>query len=270
MTRKTGRASSTPTTRPVADIGFDALITFTNMPIPFNGKGSSDTDSSREFVSKGYVPRYSWDFGDGKSYSESWNDANNNGRIDGGEAEAKDGKYDGTTLHQYDKPGVFAPTLTCRDEDGKESTDKACILILPPPQLIPFPPYGGFSGEILPANASYRLIYMLDFELSSIAQENYPSALETVNAMYELALEGMIENEEKANVLQTLSDAMTLLEILETPVHLKISGTYEEPYAEAGEIIFPLTISYELTLPLGEVEYTSSATYTTAATCPAS
>ena len=125
--------------------------------------------------------------------------------------------------------------------------------------------YGEFVDEELRA----ELRSMAAEAMASIGQEDYPSALETVNAMYELALEGMIEGEEKTNVLQTLSDAMTLLEILETPVHLKISGAYEEPYAEAGEIIFPLTISYELTLPLGEVEYTSSATYITAATCPA-
>ncbi len=277
---------------PVADIGFDTLMTFAGIPIPFNGKGSSDTDSSREFVSKGYVSQYSWNFGDGESYSERWNDVNNNGRIDSGEAEADDGQYDGMTTHQYTKTGVFTPTLTCRDEDGKESIDKACVLILPLPWLIPFPPYTEFSGEISPTNASYRLMYMLDFELglgygkfvdgelrgelrgmaaeamSSISQGDYPSALETVNTMYGLVLEGMVESEEKANVLQTLSDVMMLLEILETPVHLRISGTYEEPYMEAGEVVFPLTISYELTLP-GEVEYASSITSVISATCPA-
>ena len=277
---------------PIADMGFDTITAFAGMPIMFDGRGSSDTDASREFVSKRYVSKYEWDFGDGDTYVEWWYDADNEGDIDPGESDADDGKFDGTTTHIYTAAGIFIPRLTCTDDDGKKSEDQACILVLPPYYLIPFPPYPPIEGEYLATEASINLLYINYFTLklgygefideemryflveksyeaaSRIEEGDYMGALEDVQLMYEIALESMVEGDEKENILQSLSDTMMLLEALEMTVYLELYGSYEEPYIKGENIIFPLTINYMITLP-GEIEYVSSATYVVAATCPA-
>jgi PKD repeat protein len=131
---------------PVADIGFTEVYCYVGDPVPFPGYGSSDADFKGVNVS-GLVAEYSWDFGDGASYTEWWDDLSSDkptyndgipqvivpGSIECSTPPPPDGLFDGYTIHYYVEQGIFTATLTVTDDDGKTDTDTAIVIVLPKP-----------------------------------------------------------------------------------------------------------------------------------------
>lgn len=116
---------------PVADAGEDKKAQI-NEKIEFSGIGSSDYDLV-QFAKKGLLKKYHWNFGDGNSYEETWDDKNKNGKRDAGEVNAPDGAFDGKTTHSYGKVGKYTVTLTVTDDEviSKSDTDVVVADVIP-------------------------------------------------------------------------------------------------------------------------------------------
>lgn len=136
--------------KPVADIGFKEITIYVGESVSFNGRGSSDTDFKGVQISD-LLASYAWNFGDGGSYNEWWNDRSSSGEkynngvpdvvtpgsIETSTPPVPDGSYDGKTTHIYDTAGDYTATLTVKDDDGKIATDNAIIHVLAEPYRPP-------------------------------------------------------------------------------------------------------------------------------------
>ena len=140
--------------QPVADAGEDKKARV-NKDIKFLGNGSSDSDFKGDFGSK-LVANYTWDFGDGTSYSETWNDkeGDNDGAVDPGEWDARDKKFDGKTTHQYTKKGVYTVKLCVKDDDYKTDCDSAKVVVSPTPTPTPTPT----PVHVTPPTSNYPML----------------------------------------------------------------------------------------------------------------
>lgn len=103
--------------KPVADAGEDQCFIFVEggVLVEFKGIGSSDSDSSI-FDDDKLLSRYTWNFGDGNSYTETRDDA-------------PDGNFDGCYVHTYMALGTYTVTLTVEDEDGETDNDTAQVIV---------------------------------------------------------------------------------------------------------------------------------------------
>jgi N-acetylneuraminic acid mutarotase len=96
-----------PNQPPVADAGADQMAD-QGAAVTFDATGSTDAD--------GAIVSYSWDFGDGSSYTETALDA-------------PDGAFDGQTAHLYLDNGAFTALLTVIDNEGASATDSADVTV---------------------------------------------------------------------------------------------------------------------------------------------
>ena len=223
---------------PVADIGFDVEVVKVGEPVSFNALGSSDTDSSREFVDNGYVPRYYWEFGDGATAESYWYDLDNDGARNDPEF-ATDGVYDGMTTHAYAAPGVYYPVLYVNDEDKKVSSDSAIVIVIPyelpvypeTPETPPTQdtPIGDAartivaivrfeltkSTELIPEESLSALIEMTDEVYSLIQEGSYQQARELILQAMDLMNSTMEEGDMKNALLESYDQAAKYLDISE-------------------------------------------------------
>jgi len=81
------------------------------LPIQINFDGSNSYDPD------GKIVRCTWDFGDGKKYTESINNA-------------PDGKFDCKTEHYYFKSGKYKIISSVKDKSGATKIDTLDLLIL--------------------------------------------------------------------------------------------------------------------------------------------
>ncbi|MBI5697346.1 MAG: hypothetical protein HZC29_02365 [Thaumarchaeota archaeon] len=117
--------------------------------VGFSGKGTSDSDFEgfATFGTQKLDSEYFWNFGDGGTCLETWNDkpasGNNNGNPEPSETFSCDGKFDGLVSHTYTQCGCFVVTLDSKDDDQKKDNDWAYVWIFTnDTPWIPFDPPG--------------------------------------------------------------------------------------------------------------------------------
>ncbi|MEQ8786593.1 MAG: GEVED domain-containing protein [Pirellulaceae bacterium] len=92
--------------RPIAMLSAGPNPAALAQSILLDGSGSFHGNAARSIV------QYTFDFGDGSTYTET-------------AASAPDGAFDGRTTHSYSRLGDFSPTLTITDDDAPPRTGSA-------------------------------------------------------------------------------------------------------------------------------------------------
>jgi PKD repeat protein len=119
--------------RPFAALAVEPAAAVSGQTVTFDASSSSHGRPDRSIVG------YTWDFGDGSSYTET-------------AAGAADGSFDGLAAHSYGALGSYYVTLTVTDDNAPAKTDTASVIVEVrlenhAPVANPGGPYEGRHGQ---------------------------------------------------------------------------------------------------------------------------